>query len=344
MSLLLALWGLGVAVSLAVTGLVAVAGLGDVPGERSSHSAVTPTAGGLGVVAGMGATLATAAPFIGGQAGTSPVPAVVALLFATALIGLQDDVHGLRTGLKFALVLLVAALTVAVTGPVPELPLGADALPLPAWVGQAGAILWIFVVVNAVNFMDGINGLMAGYMNAALLVVGAIAAAYGFTDVTWLALAASAGLVGFLPYNFRARAAVFCGDTGALPVGYLFAVIPLLAASGTGELPLLYLAPLMLVPFLADVLMTLVRKIRRGERFMAAHRDHLYQRLSRRWGHVAVSGLFVALSVPLAALALASIRLDLSGSLWALLSVAGLAAIAHLLVSRAMDRNRPDPR
>ena len=331
---LLVVWGLAAAVSLAVTGFVAAAGLGDAPGPRSSHSRTTPTAGGLGALAGLSCGLLFAAP----EAGPS-LAILLALVFALTLAGLQDDVYGMRTSTKFAVILAVGLLAVQVLGPVSELPLHGDAsLSLPLWLGWTGTVLWIFVVVNAVNFCDGLNGYVPGILNAVFVVLAGLCAAIGSTDAMWLALAASGGLVGFLPYNFRDRARVFLGDVGSLPMGFLLAVLPLLAVGRGGSRSLLYIVPLLLLPILADVLLTLVRKLRRRDPFLAAHRDHLYQRLSRRWGsHVLVSGVGVSLVLPLTALAVLALGTGWHRSLPALLGVAAILAGLHLWLSRRLD-------
>ena len=331
---LLLVWGLAAAVSLAVTGFVAAAGLGDAPGPRSSHSRTTPTAGGLGALAGLACGLAVAAP----EAGEGLAP-LLALVFALGVTGLQDDAYGLRTSTKFAVVLAVALLAVQTLGPVRELPLHGDAsLALPPWLGWTGSVLWIFVVVNAVNFSDGLNGYVPGILNAVFVVLAGLCAAIGSPDAMWLALAASGGLVGFLPYNFRDRARVFLGDTGSLPLGFLLAVLPLLAVGRGGALSLLYAVPLLLLPVLADVLLTLVRKLRRGDPFLAPHRDHLYQRLSRRWGsHVLVSGVGISLVLPLTLLAVLALGTGWHRSLPALLGVAAVLSGLHWWLSRRLD-------
>ena len=332
---LLVSWGLAAAVSLAVTGMVAVAGLGDAPGPRSSHTRTTPTAGGLGALAGLAAGLAFAAP----EAGRLLAP-LLALAFALGILGLQDDAFRLRTATKFAVILAVALLAVRTLGPVRELPLhGSSSLALPPWLGWTGTVMWIFVVVNAVNFCDGLNGYVPGILNAVFVVLAGLCAAVGSSDAAWLALAASGALVGFLPYNFRDRARVFLGDTGSLPLGFLLAALPLLAVGRSGAPSLLYVVPLLVLPLLADVLLTLVRKLRRGDPFLSPHRDHLYQRLSRRWNsHVLVSGIGVSLVLPLTALAVLALATGWHRSLPALLGTALVFALLHWWLSRRLDR------
>jgi len=329
------IWGVAIAVSLCVTGLVAVAGLGDVPGARSSHSRVTPTAGGLGIVAGFGAAfcLPGAATLVGSG---SAAPALLALVFAVAVVGLCDDAFGMGARMKFALLLGLSGMAVAVIGPVERLPTFAGGIELPPHVGFAGAVLWIFVVVNAVNFIDGINGLMAGVMNAAAMGVAGIAGAFGSGTVMVLAVALSGALLGFLPYNFRVRARVFAGDVGALPVGFIFALLPLFMVRQTDP-GALYIAPLLILPVLADVFMTLIRRARRGERLLAAHRGHLYQIAARRFSHMGVASVYLGTVFPLTLGVLGLMALGLEDSLGIVMVTAMLSGALVLVLARRWD-------
>lgn len=146
--------------------------------------------------------------------------------------------------------------------------------------------VWILFVMNAYNFMDGINGL------AALMGLGAAAGTAlllgrGYAPGHHLMLFWAVGggaLLAFWAVNQTGRE--FMGDCGSQFLGYVFAVAPLVwndswkvgfpwAAGG-----------LMLLPFLYDVARTLLVRLMRGERLWEAHRDHLYQRLVKSgWPH-----------------------------------------------------------
>jgi UDP-N-acetylmuramyl pentapeptide phosphotransferase/UDP-N-acetylglucosamine-1-phosphate transferase len=159
----------------------------------------------------------------------------------------------------------------------------------------AGVLVWIVAYVNAFNFMDGINGLSAAE--------GALAgAAWCFLglwqDVPALvaagAILAGASL-GFAPFNFP-NARVFSGDSGSYFVGAWMAVTVVIGLRA-GLAPEALLFPLAIS--LADTSTTIARRLRRGERWYEAHRQHAYQRLCAcGWSHArttaAVSG-FVAL-------------------------------------------------
>ena len=298
-------WAAGVATAVAVTGFAILGGLGDVPGARSSHGRTTPTAGGLGILAGLAATLLAASGFLGRA---PDLAAVVALGLGAGCLGLTDDLLGMRARTKLAALAVLAVGAVWALGPVTRLPtLLWGTVELPVWLAWAGTLLWFGVVVNTVNFMDGINGLLAATMNAAVVAFAAVAVSSGSADSFWLAAGLSAGLVGFLPYNFRARARVFAGDTGALTVGFLFACLPLLSVPRE---PLALVPVLLILPLLADVIVTVVVRARRGERLGHAHRSHLYQALADRVGHPRASSVFTAGVFACVGLALVLLRQD----------------------------------
>jgi len=193
-----------------------------------NHSAATPTSGGLGLVAALGIMCLGAGLFYP-QFGLGPeLPFLLALAFAIAALGLFDDIfEGLfegRTLIKFALIIGIGALAVRVIGPPAALPIGAYEIALPYGVGLAGAVLWIFVCVNGINFMDGANGFMGSFMLIASITLTMLAMTLGAMTAAVLAGALTFGLLGFLPYNFRRKAQIFCGDVGSLLVGFIFAI------------------------------------------------------------------------------------------------------------------------
>ncbi len=97
------------------------------------------------------------------------------------------------------------------------------------------------------------------------------------TDIFLGALAGAAATAGFLPFNLKGR--LFQGDAGALFGGFLFAALCLVACGRDGRGPVgLWFGPTTLLPFLTDVLLTLLRRARGRRSLLQAHREHLYQR------------------------------------------------------------------
>jgi UDP-N-acetylmuramyl pentapeptide phosphotransferase/UDP-N-acetylglucosamine-1-phosphate transferase len=266
--------GVGLPVAAGFSAVVQWAGPLDSPRPRGSHSQPTVTSGGLAIVAGTSAgllTFALLAPApVRGLASTA-----LALGFAggLGLFGALDDLVDLGAKGKLVAQALIALLFAVLVARIDALPLGGGlVLPLGVVVGALGTALWLVVATNAVNFMDGVDGLAAGSLAIALAALGAAALIQGEPAVAGAALAGAAAQIGFLPWNLPARR-LFQGDVGALFSGFLLASLAVAAAGRVS----LYLAPFALTPFLTDVLLTLAVRARRGQSLFEAHRDHLYQ-------------------------------------------------------------------
>ncbi|MGO1072636.1 MraY family glycosyltransferase [Lysobacter sp. CA199] len=257
----------------------------DEPGERRSHSVATPRGGGIAIVAAvLVAAIALGLRF--------PAQAPLALAFAIGLvlvaaIGWVDDHRPLSPWLRLGVHVLAAAI---LAGAIWQLR-GDPWLALAAFVLAVG-------LTNVWNFMDGINGLAAS--QAALVALGL--AWFGGPVWGWLALALLAACLGFVPFNFP-RARIFMGDVGSGSIGYAIAALSALAGSGLGARAWLLLIPL--AAFMVDSSLTLLRRMRRGERWWTPHTQHAYQVWARRIGHTRVTIAYTVFT----GLALASLHL-----------------------------------
>lgn len=279
------LLGLGAALASAVGvagvlgGLVAWAGPVDLPRDRGMHHRPTPTSGGLAILAGASVGALVFAALVGGHdnAGLARIAAILGFSGAVGLLGAVDDLFDVGAKTKLLLQVLVALLYGAVVARIEAVPLGAGlSLPLGPILGSVGTALWIVVVTNAVNFMDGANGVAAGALAVALAVLGLACLSAGVPLLGGLALAGAAANLGFLPWNVRGK--LFQGDVGALFTGFLVSSIAVAAAGSNARGPVgLYFAPIALLPFLTDVLLTLLHRARRKQNLLQAHRDHLFQ-------------------------------------------------------------------
>lgn len=269
------------------------AGVLDLPNARSSHTKPTPRAGGLGIVAGLGAAGIGASLSPLGGAGLAGVLLVTGLF---ALLGFLDDLVVLPTRLKFAAFVALCLAMVAATAPVLWLGVApAAGVSLPLWAGWIGTGLFVFVVANATNFMDGSDGMLAAVMIPASLGLAVAGLVAGVTEASLIGVGLAASLAGFAVFN-RPPAGVFAGDVGALAVGAAYAGGGLLLAANSFA-GALWIAPLFALPFLGDVLLTLLRRARHGRFTLAAHREHAYQRLILSgWGHGQVAGLYAGLT------------------------------------------------
>ena len=131
------------------------------------------------------------------------------------------------------------------------------------WIGIPATLAWILFATNAMNFIDGLNGLCAGVALVSCAFLAGIAASQDGWFVYFAALLLGAGLLGFLPFNFP-RARIFLGDVGSQFCGFVLAVLGV-AASRFGAVEMSFLiVPMLLSGVLFDVAFTLVRRLLAG--------------------------------------------------------------------------------
>ncbi len=251
----------------------------DVPGERSSH--LHPTVRGGGLAVGIGAVVvAVAGPRIDRLA---TIPLIAGLMFAA--IGLLDDLVGASPKLRIVLQTAAAA---AASGLLVTI-----ISPPYAWLYGVFIAIWLVSFVNAFNFFDGLNGIatLQAIVTGMTVTVAGLVTNHVSLAATGVVVAAFA--LAFLPFNFPA-ARMFLGDVGSYAFGGMLGALAA-AAVLCGAGPDAVLASL--APCLGDTLLTLVRRVVRGERWYLPHRTHAYQRLTDAgWSHAQVTGFVTLLS------------------------------------------------
>jgi Fuc2NAc and GlcNAc transferase len=250
----------------------------DAPGNRSSHVRPTPRGGGAGPVAAfLTGTLAYAAVM------GWPHPELMACLCSVGLVlgvlGFVDDWRGLSARLRYSIHLATALLAVWLVGAV-----------APAWLrfpplGLVLSLIGFTALVNMYNFMDGLDGLVAG---TSAVQFSFLAFWTGRTE--WLLIASA--FAGFLIWNFP-PARIFMGDVGSTTLG-AFAATAVLAS--WREVPALHW--IVALPLVGDAIYTIVRRLLRSENLAVAHHSHIYQRLLRSgWSHRVITLWYVGLSL-----------------------------------------------
>lgn len=267
-------------------------------GGRKVQVAPVPSSGGVGVLSGVVATagvLSLLGAPVSGLLQSPPLAGLAAFTVFAALIGWADDAFGLPAAAKLV-ALLGGAILAVLIGPQPALIwIGGDSVVLPWMLGVLIAAVFMFVMANAVNFMDGANGIAMGtaliilIVLAMMLVPGTVFSPGEAAPSLLMALlfAAAAALGGFLVWNLPGK--LYAGDAGALSIGAMIG-----GASALFALHGPVLVPLTLcLPILVDVFMTLAWRARQGRPLMQAHRDHAYQLLLRSgWDHGQVARLW----------------------------------------------------
>jgi UDP-GlcNAc:undecaprenyl-phosphate GlcNAc-1-phosphate transferase len=253
-------------------------GVSDAPdGQRKLQKAPVPTAGGLGF--GPAAIAAAALGLFGsGLNGalfeSSQLNPVVYGAVAALALGFADDRFNIRARWKLVIMIAIAA-GMAVSGVRAEMLLiwPETLLTLSVLGATIGSALWLVVLMNAVNFMDGANGLAMGMSCFAALGLGIAGAIAGEWDIAVLCIALAGALAGFLVWNIPGK--LFAGDAGALFTGAMLGGASLLLVQARPDW--VWLPPLLLLPILSDVLLTLAWRARHRKPLFSAHRDHAYQ-------------------------------------------------------------------
>ena len=204
--------------------------------------------------------------------------------FVLVLVGLWDDRFYLSAWQKIPFQILAAVMAISsgfaidfITNPISD-----TTLPVPIWLSWPLTLLWILLVTNAMNLIDGLDGLASG--------MGAIVAAT-LVVICWQAdqfvgvvigLCILGAVIGFLPYNFP-PAKSFLGDSGAYFLGFSLALVSVQGYRKEAVLTFVVPALALAVPLL-DVALSIFRRIRRGERIFSPDDMHMHHRLLRREG------------------------------------------------------------
>jgi Fuc2NAc and GlcNAc transferase len=259
----------------------------DIPNERSSHTNPTPRVGGIGIVAGL-----SLGEFIAWMSG-NPMLDHIGILAVCALvltaISFADDLQPLPVPVRLAGQSVIAGVLSWQAASPSVLPFGTT---MPALMPVLVAV-WIIGLINAYNFMDGIDGIAGGQAVVAGIGWAIVGAAVGVPALVAAALMLVAACGAFLRFNWP-PARVFMGDAGSAFLGFVFSVLPLSAALPG---PSILVAALFVWPFLFDTTFTLVRRLFRRENVLRPHRSHLYQRLTATGlTHARVTSIYIGLA------------------------------------------------
>lgn len=252
----------------------------DVPKDnRRVHTVPIPRLGGIAIFIGFMA---------GVLANVEMDTKLIGVLVGAAIIvtmGYFDDIKPLSAKVKLLVQIIAAAIVIyngvlieRVTNPMslivavekPYIELGIWAYPL--------TLFWIVGVTNAINLIDGLDGLAAGVSTISALTLTAVALFMGSDYVAVLAAILAGATIGFLPYNFN-PAKIFMGDTGSLFLGFMLSVLSVMGVlKSTAALSIM-------VPILAiglpifDTFMAIIRRALSGKSLMEADKGHLHHKL-----------------------------------------------------------------
>ncbi|MDY2779914.1 MAG: MraY family glycosyltransferase [Bulleidia sp.] len=136
------------------------------------------------------------------------------------------------------------------------------------------SFFWIVGITNAINLIDGLDGLSSGITSIVTLTIGLLGFFMGRRDICILALCLSGSILGFLPYNFH-PASIFVGDCGAQFMGFTVACMSLLGFKTTALITLGLPILVLFIP-ISDTLIAIIRRKLKGQRIMEADKGHLH--------------------------------------------------------------------
>lgn len=251
----------------------------DKPNARSSHTKVVLRGGGI---------IFTIALWIWSILYGFPEPWLLVAVTLAAGVSFVDDIHSLPDSLR--LVVQFAAM-IMILYPV------AMNTEFPLWVKLAilvGALIFSVGGTNIFNFMDGINGITAGYALAMVIPLYLLNLKYAFMDGSLLVVMGLSLLV-FSLFNFRTKARCFAGDVGSIGMALflVFCVSRLMYVTGDVTWIVLYLL------YSVDGVLTVCHRIMLHENLGKAHRKHVYQLMANelKMPHVVVSTIYMVLQL-----------------------------------------------
>lgn len=268
----------------------------DYPSKRKIHAHATPRLGGVAIVlaffiCAIGYSLASnRLEFSSFNILFFDKRLIGVILGALVLLGagIYDDIRDLKPWQKLAFQVLSAGLVVAFG-------LGIDYIRLPAgfhlqldsWIvpislfghgyqfvvwGDLLTMFWIVLLINTINFLDGLDGLAAGISFIAAMAIFFLSFSLGQFAGALLAVIFAGSVLGFIPWNFN-PAKIFMGDAGSMFLGYMLAILSIISGGKLATAFLILGLPLM------DVIWVVIRRISTGKSPFRADKLHLHHRL-----------------------------------------------------------------
>ena len=271
----------------------------DLPGERKIHQKPMPSAGGLAIFVSsilcilIMLSIGFASEYFRFLSSGKWIGALIGAVIIVGL-GLVDDIRRLHYVPKAIIQMLAGLLLVAVGFEIKVL-----SLPFTSRVLELGffsipfTILWIMGITNALNLIDGLDGLAAGVALIAFGTIFSVAVLNGNAQTALLCALLGGSILGFLKYNFH-PASIFLGDSGSLFLGYCLSIISI-EGSYKGAAVLSIMVPILVLGLpIVDTLLAMLRRFFKSLRLVSsidsqylllgmfkADRDHIHHRLLR---------------------------------------------------------------
>ncbi|MFZ5470301.1 MAG: MraY family glycosyltransferase [Myxococcota bacterium] len=305
--------------------------------SRKVHRAPIPRLGGVAIVGGFFAPLLGlfwVDSFVGEtfQAATQLVWGLFIGGLAIALLGLYDDLRGAGAPLKFAVQCAVAFALYQLGARIEVLanPFGA---PLQLGVFSLPfTVLWIVGVVNAMNLIDGLDGLAGGVAFFAVATNFALAATRGDILMCLMMAALGGAILGFLVFNFN-PASIFMGDTGSMFLGFVLAITSVVTSTKSGTAVAILVPVISLGLPIMDTLLAMVRRTLLGRPMFSADKEHIHHRLMSRV-HLSHRNAVLVLYALCCLFGLTALGLSFANSAQSAMLLAGMAIVIIVLMRK----------
>jgi len=254
--------------------------------DRHIHTTSVPRLGGIAVFFSF-VFIGTTAVLVSKYAGFGhllPVSALLSVLVAGSLIfvlGLYDDFRGISPYWKFGVQALAAIILYGGGLGVQQLDLFSAGHLLSATVGFPLTVVWVLLITNAFNLIDGLDGLAAGSAFFSTIVLFVSSLFVSNITVTLLTITLAGVILGFLRFNFY-PASIFMGDSGSMFVGFMLAA---LALCGSQKAPTMIAVAIPVVAFgfpIVDVMLAVSRRFLSGKPLFDGDRNHIHHKLLNR--------------------------------------------------------------
>jgi len=259
-------------------------------GFRKKHKRPTPEWGGLAVNASLLVGIGLSFVLLPVQSSSVPFLAALALsVLLLCLLGCYDDLVDMRAALKLLGQIVAVVPIVAVGAYAERFTLFGYSVEL-GWLGVPWTVAWIVLGINALNLIDGMDGLASTVGITVAATIAVLASVTGNTHVALVAIVLAGSLAGFLAHNLP-PARIYLGDCGSMVIGLLLATLALRATPQIGSPNITVMCGLLFIP-LYDTFLAIVRRGMNGKGIMSADRGHIHHRLLDRglgaWGALAL--------------------------------------------------------
>lgn len=246
----------------------------DKPNKRKVHQKVMPRLGGLAIFISfmVGSFL-----FLPSYINLWPIIIGASIML---FVGIIDDVKGVTAPVKFLGQTIAASVTVMFG-------IQIDFITIPngevidfGWTAIPITILWIVAITNAINFIDGLDGLAAGISSIALITISVLALSLGHPLIALLGLILLGSTLGFLVFNFY-PAKIFMGDTGSMFLGYMISVLSIIGLTKSAAIFSLLIPIIILAVPIIDTAFAIIRRLVQKKPISAPDKFHLHHCIIR---------------------------------------------------------------